>query len=104
MLNKRKSLVLVLMLAMCASKAVLEPKLSYGPDETKWVRKTLEKMTLAEKIGQMIACRLTVRFLNRESEYFRELTTLAREQKIGGFALFGGDVFEVAHLNNTLKK
>lgn len=97
------SIVLILLLAMCASKAVLEPKLSYGPDEAKWVRKTLEKMTLAEKIGQMIACRCTVRFLNRESEYFRELTTLARKHKIGGFVLFGGDVFEAAHLNNTLQ-
>ncbi len=101
---KALPLILILLLARCASKAIVGPEMTYGPDEEKWVAKTLEKMTLEEKIGQMIACRYSGRFLNRESEYLRELKNLAQEHKVGGFVLFGGDVFEAAHLNNTLQE
>jgi beta-glucosidase-like glycosyl hydrolase len=101
---KISALGLVFVLAMCVTKTVVVPKLTFGPDEAEWARKTLEEMTLEEKIGQMIACRYTGRFVNRESEYLRELKTLVREQKVGGFVLFGGEVFEVAHLNNTLQR
>ncbi|MFC2164570.1 glycoside hydrolase family 3 N-terminal domain-containing protein, partial [Acidobacteriota bacterium] len=96
--------ITILLLAGCATKMIVEPKMTYGPDEAKWVRKTLENMTIEEKIGQMIACRCTVRFMNGESESLGELKTLVREQKVGGFVLFGGDVFEAAHLNNTLQE
>jgi len=95
---------LLLLFAACATKEVIEPKMSYGPDEAKWVNKALAKMSLEEKIGQMIACRYSGYFVNSESEYLEELKTLVLEQKIGGFVLFGGDVFETAHLNNTLQE
>lgn len=97
-------LVIILLLAGCATKMIIEPEMSYGPDEAKWVRKTLEKMTLEEKIGQMIACRYSGYFVNRESEYFHELKVLVQRQKVGGFVLFGGDVFEAARLNNALQE
>jgi len=95
---------LIFDLAMCATKPAMVTKMSYGPDEAKWVRKSLEKMTLEEKVGQMIACRYSGRFVNRESEYLGELTSLAQEHKVGGFVLYEGNVFEAAQLNNTLQQ
>jgi beta-glucosidase-like glycosyl hydrolase len=61
-------------------------------------------MTVEEKIGQMICCRYWGRFFSRENDTFKTLKTLTTEQKIGGFILFGGDVYETAFLTNSLQE
>jgi beta-N-acetylhexosaminidase len=101
------SVFLVILIAFeCARTPApaLEPKMTYGAVEAKWVGNTMEKMTLEEKIGQLIACRYTGRFVNQDSEYVNKLKTLIVEQKIGGLILFAGDVYETAHLTNILQE
>ena len=78
--------------------------LSFGLAEAKWVNKTLNKLTLKEKIGQMIVCSCSGRFFNRESEERQRLKSLVTNSKIGGLILFGGDVYETALLTNSLQK
>ncbi len=82
----------------------LEPRMTFGSEEAKWVANTMEKMTLEEKVGQLIACRYTGRFVNRASEYVNDLKTLVVEQRIGGLILFAGDVYETARLTNSLQE
>lgn len=101
------SLVLVILITFeCARKPApaLEPKMTFGSDEAKWVANTMKKMTLKEKIGQLIACRFSGRFVNRDSDYVNDLKTLVVEQKIGGLILFAGDVYETARLTNSLQE
>ncbi len=98
-------LSLVLLFSLSCAPAILKPGLSpSGPDEMKWARKTLDKMTLEEKIGQMIACRYMGRFVSLDSDYLRNLVALIRQKKIGGLIIFGGDVYETAHLTNFLQE
>jgi beta-N-acetylhexosaminidase len=85
---------------MPAPAAGLKPVL---PDAG-WVRRTLKKMTLEEKIGQMIAVRFTGAFRNSDSEYLRNLESLIVTHKIGGLILFGGEVYETAELVNAFQK
>ncbi|MEE9501087.1 MAG: glycoside hydrolase family 3 N-terminal domain-containing protein [Candidatus Aminicenantaceae bacterium] len=101
------SIFLVILIAFECAKTptpALEPRMTFGSDEAKWVGNTMEKMTLEEKVGQLIACRYTGRFVNQDSEYVNDLKTLVVEQKIGGLILFAGDVYETAHLTNILQE
>jgi beta-N-acetylhexosaminidase len=51
----------------------------------------------------MICCRCTGVFYNSRDEYIRDLMQLASEEKVGGFILFAGDVYETAYLINSLQ-
>ena len=96
-------LSLAVLTAGCARVAV-KPELTFGPSESRWVERTLRKMSLEEKIGQMITLRCYGRFVNRDSQYFQEIRSLILEQNVGGFIFFAGDVFETAHLANSFQR
>lgn len=76
----------------------------FGPAEENWVRNTLARMTVEEKVGQMIAWRYAGYFVNKGSDYFKELKKLVADHKIGGLIIFGGEVFETAVLTNEFQK
>ncbi len=87
----------------CSLKTEIKPTLSYGHSQERWVEKVSDKMTLEEKIGQMIICRYSGRFLNRNSDELERILSLILKQKIGGFILFGGNVYETAYLTNAMQ-
>ena len=74
-----------------------------APDDS-WVVRTLKKMTVEEKIGQMVACRFAGSFRNADSAYLRELDDLVVKSGIGGLVLFGGEVYETAELANAFQR
>jgi beta-N-acetylhexosaminidase len=93
----------VVILAFSCARVVHETRLSYGPSEAKWVKRVMSEMTLEEKIGQMMICPYSGRFLNRESEDMKDLESLVLKRKIGGLILYGGNVYETALLTNRLQ-
>jgi beta-N-acetylhexosaminidase len=56
----------------------------------KWVQTTLQKMTLDEKVGQLLVSSFQSNFLSTDSKAFDELARAVHEQHIGGFHVFGG--------------
>ncbi len=96
--------ILVLSLMSCAPRIVKTQLSPYGSAEEKWVRTTLAKLSLDEKIGQMVACRYNGRFVGADSDYLKDLKDLIINQKIGGLIIFAGEVYETAHLTNNLQK
>jgi len=94
----------LLILAACRPKAVVRTRLFFGPSEAAWVEKALSRMTLEEKIGQMVACSYSGQFVNKDSDVLRRLEHLIVERKIGGLILFGGQVYETAYLTNAVQK
>lgn len=90
-------------IGISCARVIPKVRLTYGPQEAKWVEKTMKKMTLEEKVGQMLAWRFSGDFVNRQSEYFKELEELVVKYKIGGLILFGGEVYETAYLTNSLQ-
>lgn len=80
------------------------PRVGLEPPDTKWVSRVLSKLSLEEKVAQIIACRFRGQYLHRGSEEERRLIKLVRDQKIGGLILFGGQVYETAILNNKLQE
>ncbi|RPI97217.1 MAG: beta-N-acetylglucosaminidase, partial [Candidatus Aminicenantes bacterium] len=98
-------LLLALAVAGCvrAPAPAMTPRLA-APDNG-WVARTLKKMTVEEKIGQMIACRFTAEFRNGDSAYIRELESLVERSRIGGLILFApARVYETAELANAFQK
>src|SRR5690606_38986173 len=59
-------------------------------DAERWVRNTLGKMSVEEKVGQMIVSSFQSNFMSTESEDFEELVKAVHEYKVGGFHVFGG--------------
>ena len=56
----------------------------------RWVTATLEKMTLDQKIGQLIMPSFRSTYLSSDSAVYDELVSRVHEQHVGGFLLFGG--------------
>ena len=96
-------LLLIIHLSCAPEVAKLELSPS-GPASAKWASKTLAKMTLEEKVGQMIAWRYNGFFFNRDSDSINELVELVVGEKIGGLIIFAGEVYETAHLTNFLQE
>jgi beta-glucosidase-like glycosyl hydrolase len=94
---------LIFLSGSCA-RVVVKTDLTLGPAEMRWAKKTMSKMTLEEKIGQMVACRYSGNFVNKNSPYFQYLKTMIVEYKIGGLIIFGGEVYESAILTNSFQE
>jgi len=81
-------------------------KVNYQPTGLKphpWVEKTLRRLTLEEKIGQLLFVSVSGRFYPADSDEMSRLLQLIRQKKVGGVIVFGGEVYETALLLNQLQ-
>jgi beta-N-acetylhexosaminidase len=119
-MRRTSSLFSLLLLLSFISSAPAFAKEKYqrpGPihltrDGEKWAQKTLRKMTLEEKVGQvfMIWCRAS--FLNLENPEYLQLRDAIQKYHVGGFAmtvhvdgpfLLRSEPYEAAELLNRLQ-
>ncbi len=68
--------------------------------EEKWVRDTLKRMPLDEKIGQMFLADAYITFWNRESDQYKQLQHHLVDNKVGGVLIFRSEVWPTAVLTN----
>ena len=54
-----------------------------------WVERTMKKMTLDEKIGQLIFSSINAAYTSTDSDEYEHLRHLVRDIKVGGFHVFG---------------
>ena len=76
-----------------------------GPSQKAWkyADKQLKKMSVGEKIGQLIHVGLNARFANQDSEFFKDLKRHVVENRIGGIIFFGAPIYETVHLANRMQ-
>lgn len=112
-----KKVAAVLVLAAIALAAVPERSVNAdGPapevkpysrhpskDALKWADKELKRMSLDEKIGQMISVGVNATFLNQDSEAFQALRHQVVDNHVGGIILFRGPVYESVVLVNRMQ-
>jgi beta-N-acetylhexosaminidase len=114
----RKSLTLLLLLSTLALPIFAKDKYQPLPvhkdrKADKWAEKTLSKMTVEEKVGQlfMVWCRAS--FLNVESPEYLQLLDAMKKYNVGSFAmtvhvdgplLLRSEPYEAAELLNRLQK
>lgn len=66
-------------------KTTPRPKRTAG--NAKWVEQTFRKMSLAEKLGQLLMVPFFGRFTSTDSAEYKELLRAVEEQRVGGFML-----------------
>src|SRR2546421_12480391 len=70
----------------------------------KWADKELKRMSLDEKIGQLISVGINATFLNQDSEAFKALRHQVVDNHVGGIILFHGPVYESVVLVNRMQQ
>jgi beta-N-acetylhexosaminidase len=70
----------------------------------KWANEQLHKMSLEEKVGQLISVGVNATFLNQDSDAFRSLKHQIEDNKVGGIILFRGPVYESVILVNRMQQ
>src|SRR4051812_30204651 len=73
-------------------------------DALKWADNELKKMSLEEKIGQLISIGINAGFLNQESAAFKAMRRQVEENHVGGLILFGSPVYESVVLINRMQQ
>jgi beta-N-acetylhexosaminidase len=82
-----RMLPLVLVLGSAASVALGGQATDRAGD--RWVRATLERMTLDQKVGQLLVSSFQSSFISTDSDTFDDLAKAVREYHVGGFHVFG---------------
>lgn len=72
-------------------------------DALKWADKELRRMSLDEKIGQLICVGINATFLNQDSDAFKALRHQVEDNHVGGIILFRGPVYESVVLVNRMQ-
>jgi beta-N-acetylhexosaminidase len=72
-------------------------------DALKWADKELRRMSLDEKIGQLICVAVNATFLNQDSDAFKALRHQVEDNHVGGIILFRGPVYESVVLVNRMQ-
>ena len=110
-LNRYASLILVLVLLCLSVPAKAQAPLKVRaykrePSEKalKWANDELRKMSLEEKIGQLISVGINATFLNQDSDAFRALKRHVEDNKVGGIILFRSPVYESVILVNRMQQ
>lgn len=70
----------------------------------KWADKQLKKMSVDEKIGQLVHIGINARFLSQDSNEYQELKRQVVENKVGGIIVFVGGVYDTVHLVNRMQE
>jgi beta-N-acetylhexosaminidase len=74
-----------------------------GEKAEKWADKQLKKMTVDEKIGQLVHIGINAQFLSQDSNEYKELQRQIVDNKVGGIIVFVGDVYSTVHLVNRMQ-
>ncbi len=75
-----------------------------SPEALKWADKELRRMSLDEKIGQLISVGINAKFLNQDTDAYRALKHQIEDNHIGGIILFRGPVYESVFLVNRMQQ
>jgi beta-N-acetylhexosaminidase len=70
--------------------ASAQPKATLDPVAARWVDQTLKRLSLDEKIGQLLVTSFNATFTSADSDAADRLRHLVRDVKVGGIHAFGG--------------
>lgn len=77
------------------------------PDEAasiQWVEESLKRMTLEERVGQLLMPDTSGILIHEESPEFARLVHAIEELGVGGFIIYNGDALTTAALTNRLQR
>src|ERR1044072_7007971 len=102
--NKRQNMSCCGFVVSMSAQATPSYRSRPSRDALKWADEQLKTMTLEEKAGQLISVGVNARYLNQQSEEFKELRRQVERNHVGGIILFRGPVYESVHLVNRMQR
>src|SRR6476659_11422450 len=110
-MKRNRYLSLILIVLVAALPVVPQDALKVKPYKRepsskalKWANEQLRRLSLEEKIGQLISVGVNATFLNQDSEAYRTLKHHIEDNKAGGIILFRGPVYESVILVNRMQE
>ncbi len=75
------------------------------PSAKAWkeAEKLLKKMSVEEKVGQIVHIGINARYYNQDAPDYVELKRHIAENKLGGIVVFGAPIYETVHLVNRMQ-
>lgn len=89
-----------LVLLLCAACAPSGSKTDKADD---WARRTLAGLSLERKVAQLVCTEISGNYIADDDPKLKTWITLARDQGIGGFVVYGGTPHSIAILLNRLQ-
>ena len=88
-----------------SNEAVKAKPYSWQPSKQalNWANSELRKMSLDQKVGQLVSVGVNATFLNQDSEAFQTLKRQVEVNHVGGIILFRGPVYESVVLMNRMQ-
>lgn len=112
-MKKPFSAIFSLILIVCSllipanpQSAIPNPQSKFAPSKKSWDKaaKLLKKMSVDEKIGQLIHVGVNAKFANQDSAFFKDLKRHVVQNKVGGIIYFVGPVYDTVHLANRMQE
>ena len=75
-----------------------------GKKSEDFAAKQVKKMSVEEKVGQLVHVGVNARFANQDSAFFKDLRRHVVENKIGGIIFFGAPIYETTILANRMQE
>jgi beta-N-acetylhexosaminidase len=81
-------------------------KSGFWPSKKSWdlAAKQVRKMSVDEKVGQLVHVGINAKFANQDSAFFKDLRRHVVENKIGGVIFFGAPIYETTHIANRMQE
>lgn len=78
----------------------------FEPAKKSWdfAVKQLKRMSVEEKVGQLVHVGINARFANQESPFFKDIQRQVVENKVGGIIYFGAPLYETTILANRMQQ
>src|SRR5690606_23339871 len=73
-------------------------------EDINWIEDTFSKMTLAEKVAQMIMPWVHGKYLSKDSVGFNRIVNLVKNKKVGGLIFFQGEILNQALIINQMQE
>jgi len=87
-----------------AGESARGPSLWPSKKSTDFAVKLVKKMSVEEKVGQLVHVGINARFANQESPYFKDLQRHVVQNKVGGIIFFGAPIYETTILANRMQE
>jgi beta-N-acetylhexosaminidase len=106
MMKFLSSLIVGSIVLLQSVAASAQPCPNFWPGKKSWdaAAKQAKKMSVDEKIGQLIHVGINARFANQDSAFFKDIKRHVVENKIGGILYFGAPLYETTHLANRMQE
>ncbi|MFQ6617336.1 MAG: glycoside hydrolase family 3 protein, partial [Fidelibacterota bacterium] len=104
MISKSVISILLILFIIAILTCAMAPQYSSKLPADQWVEQTLKKMSLREKIAQMLVMNFTARYYPEDSDEWQRIEEYIKKYKVGGFHVWRGDVYAMAMMVNKMQR